>query len=115
MTVSLDEMSFISPVNVGDVLTVRAMVNDVGTTSLECGVRVDAEDPVSGERRHTSSAYLVLVAIDDEGRPRPVPPALAESPDEVRRQHEAKLRRRPGWSHKEAVAAVRDTPGRMES
>jgi uncharacterized protein (TIGR00369 family) len=115
VTVSLDEMSFISPVNVGDVVTVRAMVNDVGTTSLECGVRVDAENPVTAERRHTSSAYLVQVAIDDEGRPRPVPPAVAESPDEVRRQQEAKLRRETRLAHKEALAAARDTPGKMEA
>jgi acyl-CoA hydrolase len=101
-------MSFITPVHVGDVVTVRAMVNDVGTTSLECGVRVDAEDPVSGERHHASSAYLVFVAIDVEGRPRPVPPAIAEDPQEQRRQREAKLRRRSRLEHKEALAAARD-------
>jgi uncharacterized protein (TIGR00369 family) len=108
VTVSLDEMSFIAPVHVGDVVTVRAMVNDVGTTSLECGVRVDAEDPVSGDRRHASSAYLVFVAIDVEGRPRPVPPAIAEDPQEQRRQREAKLRRRSRLEHKEALAAARE-------
>jgi uncharacterized protein (TIGR00369 family) len=110
VTVSLDQMSFIEPVHVGDVVTVRAMVNDVGRTSLECGVRVDAEDPVSGERRHASSAYLVFVAIDDEGRPRPVPPAIAEDPQEQRRQQEATLRRRSRLEHKEALAAVRSPP-----
>lgn len=110
VTVSLDEMSFIEPVHVGDVVTVRAMVNDVGTTSLECGVRVDAEDPVLGVRRHASSAYLVFVAIDAEGRPRPVPPAVAEGPDEQRRQREAKLRRRSRLEHKEALAAARNAP-----
>jgi uncharacterized protein (TIGR00369 family) len=108
VTVSLDEMSFIAPVHVGDVVTVRAMVNDVGTTSVECGVRVDAEDPVSGDRRHASSAYLVFVAIDVEGRPRPVPPAIAEDPQEQRRQREAKLRRRSRLEHKEALAAARE-------
>jgi uncharacterized protein (TIGR00369 family) len=109
VTVSLDQMSFIEPVHVGDVITVRAMVNDVGTTSLECGVRVDAEDPVSGERRHAASAYLVFVAIDAEGRPRPVPPAIAEAPEEQRRQREAKLRRKSRLEHKEALAAARTT------
>ncbi|MEO8291587.1 MAG: acyl-CoA thioesterase [Actinomycetota bacterium] len=107
VTVSLDEMSFIEPVHIGDVVTVRAMVNDVGTTSLECGVRVDAENPVTGECVHASSAYLVFVAVDEDGRPRPVPPLLAESDDERRRQHEAQLRRTARQAHREAVNAGR--------
>jgi uncharacterized protein (TIGR00369 family) len=107
VTVSLDEMSFIEPVHIGDVVTIHAMVNDVGTTSLECGVRVDAENPVTGERVHASSAYLVFVAIDEEGRPRPVPPILAETDDEGRRQHEARLRRRARQAHREAIRAAR--------
>lgn len=107
VTVSLDEMSFIEPVHIGDVVTIRAMVNDVGTTSLECGVRVEAENPVTGERVHASSAYLVFVAVDEDGHPRPVPPLLAESDDERRRQHEAQLRRTARQTHREAVKAVR--------
>ena len=77
VTVSVDELSFLEPVHVGDIVTVHAMVNDVGTTSLECGVRVDAESPVTGHRVHASSAYIVFVAIDAEGAPRPVPPIVA--------------------------------------
>jgi acyl-CoA hydrolase len=111
VTVSIDEMSFIEPVHIGDVVTIRAMVNDVGTTSLECGVRVEAEDPVSGVRVHASSAYLVYVAIDEEGRPRPVAPLLAESDDERRRQHEAQLRRQTRQAHREAVKAARAAHG----
>ena len=107
VTVSLDEMSFIEPVHIGDVVTIRAMVNDVGTTSLECGVRVDAENPVTGVTVHASSAYLVFVAIDEDGRPRPVPPIVAETDDERRRQHEAQLRRRARQAHREAVRAAR--------
>jgi uncharacterized protein (TIGR00369 family) len=107
VTVSLDEMSFIAPVHIGDVVTVRAMVNDVGTTSLECGVRVEAENPVTGEAVHASSAYLVFVAIDEEGRPRPVAPILASTPEERRRQHEAGLRRAARRAHREAVRAAR--------
>ncbi len=110
VTVSLDEMSFIEPVHIGDVVTIRAMVNDVGTTSLECGVRVEAEDPVTGERVHASSAYLVFVAIDEEGKPRPVPPLVAETDDERRRQHEAQLRRQTRQAHREAVKAARAAP-----
>jgi len=109
VTVSIDEMSFIEPVHIGDVVTIRAMVNDVGRTSLECGVRVDAENPVTGERVHASSAYLVFVAVDEDGHPRPVPPLLAESDDERRRQREAGLRRQARTTHREAVKAVRSS------
>ena len=93
VTVSLDEMSFLEAVHIGDVLTLHASVNDVGTTSMECGVRVEAENPISGARVHAASAYLVFVGVDDDGHPRPVPPLIAESENELRRQREAKLRR----------------------
>jgi uncharacterized protein (TIGR00369 family) len=107
VTVSLDEMTFLEPVHIGDVVTLHAAVNDVGTTSMECGVRVEAEDPITGRRVHAASAYLVFVAIDDEGHPRPVPPLLAQSETEQRRQREAKLRRKTRMTHKEAVKAAR--------
>src|SRR3990170_8246721 len=79
VTVSMDEMSFLHPVHVGDLVTVTASVNDVGNTSLEIGVRVEVEDVVSGERMHTSSAYLVFVALDEDGKPRPIPPLETET------------------------------------
>jgi acyl-CoA hydrolase len=107
VTVSVDELSFLEPVHVGDVVTVMAIVNDVGTTSLECGVRVVAENPVTGATVHASSAYLVFVAIDEDGKPRPVPPLVAESDAERRRQREAKLRREARMAHKQAVKAGR--------
>ena len=107
VTVSVDELSFLEPVHVGDIVTVQAMVNDVGTTSLECGVRVEAESPVSGRRVHASSAYIVFVAIDEEGAPRPVPPIVAETDDQRRRQREARLRREARMTHKLAVKAAR--------
>jgi len=107
VTVSVDELSFLEPVHVGDIVTVRAMVNDVGRTSLECGVRVEAESPVTGSSVHASSAYFVFVAIDEEGAPRPVPPLLAESEDELRRQREARLRRETRKAHHDAVKAAR--------
>jgi len=107
VTVSLDEMSFLEPVHIGDVLTLHAAVNDVGTTSMECGVRVEAENPITGARLHAASAYLVFVAVDSEGHPRPVPPLIAESDNELRRQREAKLRRQTRMAHKEAVKAAR--------
>jgi uncharacterized protein (TIGR00369 family) len=107
VTVSLDEMSFIEPVHIGDVVTILAMVNDVGTTSLECGVRVESENVVTGERVHASSAYLVFVAIDEDGHPRPVPALVAETDEDRRRQHEAQLRRGARQAHREAIRAAR--------
>jgi uncharacterized protein (TIGR00369 family) len=107
VTVSIDEMSFLEPVHIGDVVEIHASVNAVGTTSLECGVRVDAENPVTGERVHASSAYLVFVAVDEDGHPRPVPPLLAETDDERRRQREAGLRRETRQAHREALRAGR--------
>ena len=79
VTVAIDEMTFLEPVHIGDLLVLRATVNDVGRTSMECGVRVEAHDPVSGTMRHANSAYLVFVAVDDDGHPRPVPPLAAET------------------------------------
>ena len=107
VTVSVDEVSFLEPVHVGDVLTLRASVNDVGTTSLECGVRVEAEDPITGRSVHAATAYFVFVALDAEGHPRPVPPIQPESDTERRRQRGAKLRRTARMAHKEAIRAER--------
>jgi len=107
LTVGIDEMTFLEPVQIGEVVVLRACVNDVGRTSMECGVRVEAEDPLTGIIRHVNSAYLVFVAVDEKGRPRPVPPSIAESEDERRRQREAKLRRERRIDHKEAIDAAR--------
>lgn len=109
VTVSVDEMVFREPVHVGDLVTFRASVNDVGTTSLECGVRIDAERLRTGEIVHASTAYFVYVAIDDEGRPRPVPPIEVATPEERRRQREAKLRRESRLRHKQQLERQRAT------
>jgi uncharacterized protein (TIGR00369 family) len=111
VTVAMDEMSFMEPVRLGDLLTVKAMVNDVGTTSMEVGVRVEAENPLTGACVHTSSAYLVYVALDGKGAPRPVPPVEAQTPDERRRQAEAKLRRQARLARKRAIQAARAAKG----
>jgi uncharacterized protein (TIGR00369 family) len=103
VTVTIDEMSFLHPVHLGDLVTVNASVNDVGTTSLEVGVRVEVEDVMTGERKHTSSAYLVFVAMDEEGRPRAVPGLLAETSIQHRRQREAKIRRRMRLAHRKEI------------
>jgi uncharacterized protein (TIGR00369 family) len=108
VTASLDEMSFLHPVHVGDVVLVHASVNDVGRTSLEVGVRVEAEEILSGRRTHTSSAYLVFVALDERGQPRPVPRLLAETDVDRRRQAEAKIRREHRLAQAEAIRRRRD-------
>jgi uncharacterized protein (TIGR00369 family) len=110
VTVSVDEMSFLHPVHVGDLVTVRASVNDVGTTSMEVGVRVEVEDVVRRERKHTSSAYLVFVALDDRGKPRAVPPLVAETEVELRRQREARIRRQTRLDHRAAIESHRRVP-----
>lgn len=112
VTVSVDELSFLEPVHVGDVVTLKASVNDVGTTSLECGVSVEAENPITGRRVHAATAYFVFVALNEEGHPRPVPALLCETEEESRRQREAKLRRRARMAHREEILAHREaSPG----
>jgi uncharacterized protein (TIGR00369 family) len=110
VTASLDQMSFLHPVRVGNVVFIHAAVNDVGRTSLEVGVRVEAEVVVSGERTHTSSAYLVFVALDEHGQPRPVPALAPETDKERRRQAEAKIRREHRLARAEAIRRGRDQP-----
>ena len=111
VTVALDEMTFLEPVYVGEVVTVKAMVNDTGRTSMEVGVRVEAENVRTGRQVHTSSAYLVYVALDGEGKPRPVPPVVAEDEEQRQRQHEAKLRRAARLARKEAILQARRAKG----
>jgi acyl-CoA hydrolase len=93
VTAAIDELSFLQPVFLGDLLFVHARVNDVGKTSLEVGVRVEAEPWQGGERRHTTSAYLVMVAIDAEGNTVGVPELVDETDDEQRRRSQARVRR----------------------
>ena len=88
VTAGMDRMTFNTPVFVGELLRCTASVNAVWRTSMEVGVRVEAENPFTGEARHTSTAYLTMVAIDD-GHPVPAPKLLAETDDEIRRQREA--------------------------
>lgn len=94
VTVAVDHMTFLSPVHIGQLLVLRSSVNRVFRTSMEVGVRVTVEDLRTGSVRHTSSAYLTFVALDDEGRPTPVPPVIPETPEEKRRFEEAGERRR---------------------
>jgi acyl-CoA hydrolase len=107
VTAAIDRMTFLHPVYVGQLLTCRASVNAVWRTSMEVGVRVESENPRTGEVRHTSTAYLTMVALDDEGKPVPAPLLVAESDDEQRRQREADLRRQYRLNEREQIRAGR--------
>jgi len=93
VTASIDALHFIAPVKVGHVVHIRAAVNFAGRTSMEVGVRVDSENPVTGEMHHTATAYTTFVALDDHGKPTPVAPIKAETPEEKRRFASAQSRR----------------------
>ncbi|MCH7496273.1 MAG: acyl-CoA thioesterase [Candidatus Marinimicrobia bacterium] len=93
VTVGVDHLSFRNPVKVGELMSLRASVNYTDRTSMEVGVRVDAEQPLTGLRRHTSSGYLTFVALDEKGRPTQVPKVVPGTEEEKRRYREAKLRR----------------------
>lgn len=93
VTVSVDRVDFREPIMVGELVIMKASINWVGRTSMEIGVRVEAENLLSGVRRHTHSCYTTFVAIDDNGRPSPVPPLILETDDD-RRRHEAAAERR---------------------
>ena len=88
VTVEMDSVSFLSPVRVGHLLTLRARVNWIGKSSIEVGVHVEAENPVTGEITHTNSAFAVFVAVDDDGHPVSVPPLILEADEERRRWDE---------------------------
>src|SRR5436853_1136438 len=93
VTAGMDRMDFLVPIRVGELVTFGASVNAAWRTSMEVGVRVEAENPRTGQVRHTNTAYLTMVALGEDGKPTPVPPLVAETPTEVRRMREAELRR----------------------
>ncbi len=92
VTVALDQMTFRQPILIGDLVTIAAEVSYTGTTSMECKVQVVAENPITGLRTHTNTAYLVYVALDERGRPVPVPELVTESDEEAQRFEEGRLR-----------------------
>ena len=107
VTAGMDRMTFLHPVLVGNLVTCLATVNAAWRTSMEVGVRVEAEDVRSGEVTHTSTAYLTMVALDDDGRPTAVPPLAPESDDEMRREREAQLRRDNRLDEREEIVSGR--------
>jgi acyl-CoA hydrolase len=109
VTAAMDRMTFLHPVNIGELVTCSASVNAVWRSSMEVGVRVEAERPRTGDRRHTSTAYLTMVALDDDGHPTPVPPLLVDSEVERRRQREAEFRRANRLAEREQILSGRST------
>lgn len=93
VTASIDALHFVAPVKLGEYIHIKASVNFTGSTSMEVGVRVDKENPLTGEMKHTAHAYLTFVALDSDGKPKKIPPIGPETPDEKRRFAEAKARR----------------------
>jgi len=94
VTASIDRLDFHNPVYVGDLLKVNACINYVGTSSMEIGARVEAENFLTGKRRHTASAYLTFVALDSDGKPLSVPPLIFKTEEEERRHREGAERRK---------------------
>lgn len=94
LTASIDRLDFLSPVQVGEIVVLHAMVNYVARTSMEVGCRVETEHMQTRQRRYVTKAYLTFVAIDEHGRPRQLPALTLESDDDRRRHAEAQMRRR---------------------
>jgi acyl-CoA hydrolase len=93
VTASIDELHFLHPIKLGHIVLLEAQVNEAFGSSMEIGVRVYSENPVTGEKRQTTTAYATFVALDDLGKPAAVPPILPETPEEFKRQAEARERR----------------------
>ena len=111
VTAAVGSMTFTQPIHVGELVTLSASVNAAWRTSMEVGVRVEAENPRTGEVRHTNSAYLTMVALDEHGQPTPVPPLVPQSAEEERRQREAEIRRRNRLAEREQLLAARRAKG----
>ena len=100
VTVAVDSMVFREPIKLGDLVTLNAEVTYTGRTSMEAEVQVIAENPVTGERTHTNTAYLVYVALDENEKPTAVPPLTAESEEDVERMKQAEVRQKRRISQK---------------
>src|SRR4051794_25834789 len=111
VTAGLDRMTFLEPIQTGELATFSASVNAAWRTSMEVGVRVEAERPKTGEKRHTSSAYLTMVALDEAGRPTEVPPLAPQGDVEMRREAEAQTRRRNRLAEREDIQRGRAERG----
>lgn len=93
VTVSVDRVQFTKPIKMGHILIMKARVNHTGVTSMEVGVRICSENPITGDKQHTLTGYLTFVAVDKNGRPTGVPSIELESKDDIRRQAQAGRRK----------------------
>jgi acyl-CoA hydrolase len=93
VTVSIDQLTFLAPIRIGHMALLTAQVNAVFHTSMEVGVEVSSEDPMTGERRKCCDAFLTFVALGSDRRPVPVPPLIVETDEERRRERDARTRR----------------------
>ncbi len=107
VTAAMDRMTFLEPIHVGEVLTFKATVNAAWRSSMEVGVRVEAEDVRNGTVVHTCTAYLTMVALDEDGSPAGVPELVCEDANEVRREHEAQVRRANRLAEREQILRER--------
>jgi acyl-CoA hydrolase len=110
VTASIDRVDFREPIHLGDLVIMKASVNFAGRTSMEVGVRVEAEELLTGRRRHTNSCYLTFVAVDRNGRPIEVPGLTPETEDELRRNAAAQNRRRRRLEERQAEEKGRTVP-----
>jgi acyl-CoA hydrolase len=108
VTAAVDRMTFLVPIFVGELVTLSARVNAAWRTSMEVGVRVDAENPLTGERRHTNTAFLTIVAIDEHGRPIQVPPLEPTDDEDRRREREAQIRRANRLAERDRIREGRE-------
>jgi acyl-CoA hydrolase len=93
VTASVDSLSFLAPVRIGDIVSLRASVNFTANTSMEIGVRVEAEEPMTGFKKHASSAYFTFVSVSKDGKPMPIKQVQPETEDDKRRFDQGKKRR----------------------
>ena len=107
VTASIDKLDLLRPIFIGDLVTFKASMNMVGQTSMEIGVRVDAENLRTGEVRKVAAAYLTYVALGLDGRPTKVPPLILETEDDFRRNNEARARREARLEYKSKTGESR--------
>ena len=106
VTARVDNLQFLSPVYIGNLITVKASLNYTGRTSMEIGVRVESEDLLTGKITHTNSSYVTMVAIDKKGKPTLIPQVIPETEEEKRRYREGEersLRRKRERESKEGL------------
>ena len=100
VTASVDHIDFRNPIRVGEVINLKASLNRAFHTSMEIGVKVFSEDILTGEKKHTTSAYVTFVALDENRQPKPVPPVICETSEDRRRYREALVRRKYRLAHR---------------